>query len=376
VPGTAFADGHIEVSLSTPAVRNSLHPAVVAVRLENTGDKPVSIMEWDTPFVESGGRLPRSMFEVMDRAGNEVAYRGTWVNFGRLTMDSFRVIYPGEVLSKEVDLAREYRFEPNASYQVKYVLPLDREPDSDAVSPAERASYVRPGQSSASSNAVSISFDDIVSNVQKAQRDDALKCDQHQLLTIGRVRLETVRRLNAAESFMRERYVPSFESRKIKYVFKPHPRYTRWFGTHDDSEPEIYSEGWGLNNNARVFETVLATAKRAMGSAQTVHCGCPGFKPNVAAHVETDTTFTMHFCDKFFTLPHFDAFSSQVGTMAHEYSHYDAFYPGTGDHGYGWQLAEKWAREDREKAVRNADNFEFFFTDTAPYEEKPAVAEK
>lgn len=368
-PSTAFADGHVEVSLSTPAVRDPLRPALVAVRIENTGDTPVSIMKWDTPFVESGGRLPRSMFHVSDDAGNEVSYRGTWVNPGRLTMSSFKTIYPGEVLEKEVDLAPEYRFRSNSVYKVKYILPLDREPDPDVVSAAERAPFIHPVQSSAASDVVSISFAEFVSSAKKSLADDELKCSAQQKDTIARARLAMSHRVTAAESFMRASYVGSWEGGDLHYIFKPHPRYTRWFGSHDNSEPEIYSDGWGLNNNARVFETMVATVKRALGAEQEFRCGCPGFGPETPAHVEVDSTFTMYLCEKFFTLPQFDAYGSQVGTMAHEYTHFNAFYPGTSDYGYGWKLAEKFAKEDREKAVRNADNFEFFITDTTPYEE-------
>lgn len=369
VPGAAFAEGHIAVTLRTPAIRDALHPAVIAVRIANTGDKPVSIMKWDTPFVESGGRLPRSMFEVRDEAGNEVPYRGTWVNLGPLTVASFKTIYPGEVLNKDIDLALEYRFQPNAAYRIKYVLPLDREPDPRVSPAAERATFVHPVQPSASSGIVTISFDDFVSSVEKTTADDDLKCDADQKNTIAHARLAMSHRLTAAESFMRARYVGTLEGGEVHYVFKPHERYARWFGTHDDSEPEIYSDGWGLNNNARVFETMVATVKRALGAEQIFKCGCPGFGPETPAHVEVDSTYTTYFCEKFFTLPEFDAFGSRVGTMAHEYTHFNAFYPGTADYGYGRELAEKFAKEDREKAVRNADNFEFFVTDTTSYEE-------
>ena len=175
--------------------------------------------------------------------------------------------------------------------------------------------------------------------------------------------------MTEAEAFIRERYVGTLVDGHIKYVFKPHPKYSRWFGTHDDSEPEFGSDEWGLNDNARVYETVIATAKRAFGPVQTIRCGCaPEFDERTAAHAEVGTTYTMHFCDKFFKLPLFDASGSQVGAMAHEYTHYNAFYPGTADYLYGYQAVQTLAKEHRDEAVRNADNFEYFYTDTTPYE--------
>jgi len=53
----------------------------------------------------------------------------------------------------------------------------------------------------------------------------------------------------------------------------------------------------------------------------------------------------------------------------HEFTHFNAFYPGTDDYQYGQVDVEELARKDRGTAVLNADNFEFFYTDTRPYDE-------
>lgn len=367
LPGIASADGHIDVSLT---LSNPHDPgASVILKLTNTGDAPVSIMSWDTPFPASGGRLPGAIFKVTDMAGKEVAYRGSWVYVGRLGMDSFRRVLPGEVITKEVNLAPEYRFEANKAYEVRYEIDLTREPDVAVVSSAERAGFVKPSQSRAVSNAVTVFFAESVAGTQVSLSEDELKCSMPQQAAIASARLEATRRIFAAEQFMRDRYVPYIEAGHLRYRFNPHPRYVRWFGVHDDAEPEFGSSEWGVNDNARVYETVIATGKRVGAGAPTIHCGCPGFEPNVAAHAEAESTYTMYFCKKFFELPLFDAYASQTGAIAHEYTHYNAFYPGTGDYLYGHPAVEKLARERRSVAVRNADNFEFFITDTTPYQE-------
>jgi hypothetical protein len=313
-PCVAMAEGRIEVSLSNPTVPDPSHPATVSLRIENTGDKPVSIMKWDTPFVGLGGRLAESIFQVKDENGNEVFYGGSWAYFGRLTTYSFTTLYPGQRLEKDLDIGREYRFKPNSKYRIRYVLNLTHQPDADVTSSAERSSFFPTAQSVASSGEVSISIGDSAAPRGANTADSELKCDASQTLTIARVRLATTRRLTTGESFLCERYVPTIENGHMRYVFKSHPRYTRSFGTHDDSEPDIYSEGWGLNNNARVFETAVSTAKRAFGSDQNVRCGRPDVTDErVAAHVDTESTYTMVFCDRFFNIPEFDVIDSQVG---------------------------------------------------------------
>jgi hypothetical protein len=367
LPGLACAEGHIDLSLTRATPEDA--GASVILRLTNTGDTPVSIMKWDTPFPASGGRLPGSIFKVTDAAGNEVAYRGSWVYVGRLGMDSFRSVSPGEVLTKEVDLALEYRFEANKAYKIRYEIDLTREPDAVTVSAAERAGFAKSAQDRAVSNEVTVFFNDAVAVKKASLPEDELKCSLPQQAAIVSARLEATRRVFAAEQFMRDRYVPYIEANRLRYRFKSHPRYVRWFGVHDDGEPEFGSDGWGLNDNARVYETVIATGKRVGSGAPNVYCGCPGFEPNVAAHVESESTYNMYFCSKFFELPLFDAYASQAGAVAHEYTHYNAFYPGTADRLYGYPAVEKLAKEKRSEAVRNADNFEFFFTDTTPYQE-------
>jgi hypothetical protein len=98
-------------------------------------------------------------------------------------------------------------------------------------------------------------------------------------------------------------------------------------------------------------------------------CGCAGYPPQTAAWSEDKTTFVVHFCEKFFSLPQFDTSASRVGTIVHEFSHFHAYYPGRSDYAYGRDIVEDLAKSDRWKAVRNAENFEYFVTDTTPYEE-------
>ena len=366
VPSLASAEGHIKVSLK------AAHPdepgAKVIVTLTNTGNSPVHIMKWDTPFPPSGGRLARSLFAVTDAEGNKVRYLGSWVNFGGLKMQAFQLIAPGEVLTKEVDLASEYDFKPNSIYTIGYEMDLTREPEPLVVSAAERASFIPPTQTVAVAEPIHIFFGATVSRHESRTSDEDLVCSVSQVTTIRNARMAALRYIQSGESVMAKRYVPEFVDGEIEYRFEPHPRYARWFGVHDDAEPAFHSEGWGLNNNARVYETVFATKVRATVSPFTPKCGCPGYPPETAAHVVQDDAHTMYFCDTFFTLPQFDTHDSQIGTVIHEYTHYNLLYPGTNDYVYGHNAAEKLARENRGLAVLNADNFEFFFTDTTPYD--------
>jgi hypothetical protein len=367
LPLSAAAEGHLEASMRV--VDPEMPGGRIILTLKNTGGAPIPIMVWHTPFAQSAGRLPGSIFKVTDANGNDVPYRGTWAYLGALTMRAFRTIAPGESLEKEVNLAKEYKFEPFQHYQIDYSLNLTHEPDPRATSSAERATFFRPSQTEAKSNAVTIYFAADVAGVRGEVTCDDLMCTSAQTLAIDRARLEASKRISAGEQFMRERYVLYFDNGEPRYRFSPHPRYARWFGVHNDSEPPLFEPGWGLNDNARAYETVMATAKRTRDGKLTPRCGCPGWGPDVPAHVDQDSRYTMYFCDLFFDLPDFAAFSSKVGSLMHEYSHYNSFYPGTADYLYGYDKVQALARDNRSTAVLNADNFEYFFTDTTPYDE-------
>ena len=68
---------------------------------------------------------------MKDAFGNEVRYRGRWVNTGRILANQFIVMHPGDRREADVDLRVEYDYGLGGAFSVKYVLPLDREPDRD-----------------------------------------------------------------------------------------------------------------------------------------------------------------------------------------------------------------------------------------------------
>jgi len=159
VPSVALCASHVEATLSVPEKRDAEHPAIVSLELRNSGDEPVSILKWNTPFVQSGGRLPKPLFVVRDAEGRDVRYRGTFVNFAGVVMDSFIVLNPGEVLRKDIDLIEEYRYGDGGAFTVTYTLNLSQTPDPNLTSEAERRAFYPSSQGEVESNSVIIEID-------------------------------------------------------------------------------------------------------------------------------------------------------------------------------------------------------------------------
>lgn len=374
LPISALASSHVEAVLSVPSTRDPAHPAIVVLELRNTGNEPVSVLKWNTPFVLSGGRLPKPLFVVKDEQGREIGYRGTYVNFAGVTMDAFIVLAPGEVRRKELDLIQEYRYGNGGNFEVTYTLNLDQSPDPFMTSEAERRAFHPASQKQIQSNAVTIQIAGPVDSLAKVQaNEDDLVCSPHQRNVISGAQFAATRPVIAARDFMFFQFKPQLgDDGRYHYVFESHPRYTRWFGSHDPSESSFGDPGWGGGNTAQVYESLDALASRLLRARRgdgslVAKCGCPGFDPRTAAHPVVDTTYVMYFCQRFFELPVEDPYASQVGVLAHEYSHYNDIFPGRADYVYGRQNAEKLATDDPFKAVRNADNFEYFILDKRPY---------
>ncbi|KJV36318.1 hypothetical protein VI08_05570 [Luteibacter yeojuensis] len=157
-------------------------------------------------------------------------------------------------------------------------------------------------------------------------------------------------------------------------VFRPHPRYERWFGVHDDSIMRD-EEGFTESDNGHAYYTASRVWEHILGGPSQKlipKCGCPGYPATTAAWSEVDTKYAVHFCDLFFKLPDVGWPDSRPGTIVHEFTHFNGEYSGTQDYEYGLKKVEDLAVRERWKAVRNASSFEYYIMDTTPYDERVA----
>ncbi|QWT20599.1 hypothetical protein KPL74_00990 [Bacillus sp. NP157] len=368
VPQLANATQQIDVQLSSPYLYDKQRASIIHVEIANVGDEDVSLLLWDTPFAKAAGRLPKPLFDVTDIHGKELRYAGRWVNIGRLHLDDFVVLHPGERRSGDVDLRPEYDFGNGGAFAVRYTLPLGREPDPSNVTPEQYAAFRRNTLSEVTSNETLILIDGPV--IRSAAVNDN-ECRQDQLDVIYSAKSLAFQRTYDASAYMHSRY-PYVKGSDGKYhtVFEPHPRYERWFGSHGEG-PVPGDEDWKDSDNGHAYIALDRIWSRMLGGGGSQfkpQCGCPGYPPNSTAWAEEDSRYTVHFCDLFFKLPEKGWPASRMGVVAHEFSHFTDGYSAK-DYEYGVRDVEELAKKDRWKTVRNADSFEFFIMDTTPYDE-------
>lgn len=365
------AEQKLTVKLDTPYPYDASRSSIVHVIIANEGDEDVAIYEWNTPFVQSDNRLAKPLFEVTDASGAKVRYIGRWVNTGRVLANQFIILHPGERREADVDLRLEYDYGPGGAFAVSYVLSLEQGPDSDVVTPEEYAAFRRNRQKESESNVTAIYINSPVERVSSIGEAD---CDGGQLGVIKSADSKLFDPIYGAWVHMSSRYKKEYaEDGTLHNVFVPHPRYTRWFGKKASADPNLGEEGFAASNDGHAYSIVRALFRRLLDPVSrnpVLKCGCPDYPETTPAWSEADAPYVIHFCDSFFKLQEVGLPSSRVGTLVHEMSHFNDDVEGTADYLYGRPFSEDLAKNDRWKAVRNADNVEFFVVDTTPYDER------
>ena len=126
----AFATGHLKITLSQPGNKAEAEAGIVTVTFENTGDQPVSLLRWKTPFAVNDNRLANPQFTVFDSQHNELPYVGRNVKFVGISSSSFIVLQPHQILSKNVDVGSDYDLK-DGQYTMRYVLDLSPRPETN-----------------------------------------------------------------------------------------------------------------------------------------------------------------------------------------------------------------------------------------------------
>jgi len=122
----------------------------------------------------------------------------------------------------------------------------------------------------------------------------------------------------------------------------------KWFGTYDATR-------YSYDQN-----TVLGAIVSHM-AAKPFHADCFASQctANTYAYVyPSDSTFTVHLCQLFFSLP-----NERLQTIIHEMSHFNSL-GATRDYAYGQSACQNLARTNPAQAAHNADNVCYFASES------------
>lgn len=303
---------------------------IVHVSIQNTSKNPVKVLKWYTPAED----VEEALFTVSIDGGQQVEYTGAHYKRPAATGNDYMVLHPGEILTRDVDLAQYYDFAQSGIYSVSYDVASWNLFDDKSVG-------------SLSSNRLDLSIEGRFSvSFTKDTQSPSLatitggtsfsKCTASQQASLNTARNEAANYAENALSYL-----------NANTLNQPTQRYTTWFGSYLNTRYSTATSHFSAISNAFNTQNVK------------FDCGC---KKTYYAYVYPSQPYTIYLCKAFWTAP-MTGTDSKAGTLIHEMSHFNVV-AGTDDWVYGQAGAQNLAISNPDNAVDNADNHEYFAENT------------
>ena len=337
---------------------NSAEPVRARFELTNHGDVDLYVLKWYTPLEG----LNSDCLKVVRNGTEKVPYDGPKKKRGQPRPEDYVLVPAGGTVTAEVNVSESYAVSTPASYEVELNIPaLERLPAAErGLEGASAALEARAPETQPVATGSATGFE--------------VRAGAGRVLTRG----EAARQRSQPDARERESEGPlgaaalaagplppiidggsDHEPRSIKHAHAN--AFVLVEGAIADLDDQAKYEKWfGAPTTARVEKVKSAYTKirnRMRRARFTYRVGGPECTDSDFAYTY-DEAQEIILCKLFWDAPA-QGFSSKAGTIVHEHSHSDAL---TSDvkQGYGMENARRLASERPGKAVRNADNYEFF----------------
>ena len=124
-------------------------------------------------------------------------------------------------------------------------------------------------------------------------------------------------------------------------------RYREWYGAYTQVRWDTVQ-----NKFDRIFSAIS-------GKTINFDCACTEGTANTVAYVYPSSPYNIYLCPIFWTRPNHGGADSKAGVIVHEISHFIAV-ANTDDHAYGTTDSRSLANTEPDKAINNADSYEYF----------------
>jgi len=343
----------LEARLVSARQYKSDQPVDVTFELANSGDEDAYVLTWYTPLEGLWSDCLR-----VTRDGEPVPYDGPLAKRGEPTEEDYVRVPAGESVTADVELSRAYQVTEPGTYDVAVDTRL-----ADVTSEGERAFKGRLREE--------------VGTPRKLESPPAtfeVQRGENRRATFGEAMrlLESDANVLEAGLFMKgllgggpvaKAAAPKFNggtAQQQAAVSQAHDdgydlvidalaslandaQYKEWFGTHTSAR---------LDKVKNSYEKIKSRMDSTTFTYDLTGTGC---KPRTYAYTYKGGT-TIWMCDLFWTAPAMGT-DSKAGTVVHEHSHASAR---TDDIVYGQAKARNLASTDPDKAIINADNYEYY----------------
>ena len=162
----AHGEGHVEVVIRETTRPAGVAPVLVDVTFFNRGDEPVFLHKPSTPFGRTDDGLNGDHFLITDQSGDILPYTGSGPGYwGRVRLNHFVEVAPGESVHKEVNLSKGYDFHKGGDFRIQFHASLDAAaPEPEVSSPEELHAFVPNSQKFVQSNEITIHVDSNTAN--------------------------------------------------------------------------------------------------------------------------------------------------------------------------------------------------------------------
>ncbi|MBD8564068.1 peptidase M35 [Oxalobacteraceae sp. CFBP 8763] len=323
VCGASAAHAQVNVTLSPaqPGVGRG-DDVLVIVTLTNTSNTVQQLLRWRTPQQV----LEAPLFEVQ-RDGQPVRYLGRRIKRAAPGPADYLQLAPGEVLSQTVELSRFYEMRMTGNYTIRYRSPAMPAPGATTGAVVGELT----------SNPVTIRIDG--SSTPTLQDATAPGPGFANCTNAQQTQLTTALAAGRAMAADSQAYLTSGTPYGARYAM--------WFGAQDAAR------------GAKVTANVTAIREAFENKPIKIDCDCdePYF-----AYVYPARPYTVWVCKAFWAAAPTGT-DSRGGTLMHELSHFNVV-AATDDHVYGQAAAADMARSAPQRAINNADSYEYFGENT------------
>ena len=337
-------------------------PIIVKLEMQNISKEIVRFVSWGTPFA---GSRPLDFLSVA-RDGVDLPYDGPVVGRGEPNDRDYLTLAPNESLTAEVDISLIYPFELPGEYTATLTMTLY---DAYALTPQSKSrDGHQPHELERTRAVFTVTPSELPARLTTGQQ--VLLADVQNLLPrrrgqnlIGGTPQErdlVLKGHNAAERAVSPELVPGPLLGGNPTVAQ---LYTKWFGAQGQTVPNPDAP-FIVVPRSSVVENIIREISRVLAT-QTVTYDLRGdsWCDTESAHTWSGSR-TIFFCP-----PAFSGSTPQVWIMrdllVHEWAHavsarLDGGKSLVTDHAYGNADCTLLARNDPEKAIRNASNYEMF----------------
>lgn len=309
----------------------------VTFALTNRGEDTLRVLRWLTPLQG----VSNDLF-VVTRDGEPVPYTGRLVKWAAPTDADFIEIAPGETVSAAIDMSSVYDMSVTGNYSIRYRAVLGGRDERDPFVMETESAEASGEPGLVTSNQVSLFVEG---------REPEVRTPEDQLeMGIAGIGGYTSCSNSQKTSLATAHANAGTISTKAYNHLVTYPSgstlYTTWFGSYTSSR----------------FSTVKShyTSLKSTFASKTFtfDCSCTD---NAYAYVYPTQPYKVYLCKAFWSAPAMGR-DSKAGTLVHETSHFNVV-AATQDYVYGATAAKNLAKTNPTKAIKNADNHEYFAED-------------